>query len=238
MNDSQPGPYQLFMLILCVFVLLALAVEVLLPIPEDAALILQYVDTGVCVIFMVDFFGKLIKAPNKLEYLKWGWIDFVSSIPAIGFLRIGRLARVFRIIRLLRGVKSSKALVQYLLQKRAQSVFAVAALISILLLTFSSIAILQVEVGPDSNIQSAEDAFWWSVVTITTVGYGDHFPVSTEGRVIATVLMVCGVGMFGTFTGFVASWFTQPGESQQEDELSAIKSELAEIKTILERDNL
>lgn len=74
---------------------------------------------------------------------------------------------------------------------------------------FSSIAILQVEDSPNSNIKSAEDAIWWSYVTITTVGYGDKYPVTTEGRLIAAVLMTAGVGLFGTFTGFLASWFVQ-----------------------------
>jgi voltage-gated potassium channel len=76
-----------------------------------------------------------------------------------------------------------------------------------LLIIFSSIAILQVEKDPASNIKSAEDAIWWAYVTITTVGYGDKYPVTTEGRVIAAVLMTAGVGLFGTFTAYVASWF-------------------------------
>jgi voltage-gated potassium channel len=79
--------------------------------------------------------------------------------------------------------------------------------IAILMIIFSSIAILQVETDPNSNIKNAEDAIWWSFVTITTVGYGDKFPVTTEGRIIAAFLMTVGVGLFGTFTGFVASWF-------------------------------
>jgi voltage-gated potassium channel len=64
-----------------------------------------------------------------------------------------------------------------------------------------------VEKDPNSNIRSAEDAIWWSYVTMTTVGYGDKFPVITEGRIIAAVLMTAGVGLFGTFTANVSSWF-------------------------------
>lgn len=61
------------------------------------------------------------------------------------------------------------------------------------------------ETAPESNIKTAEDAIWWAFVTITTVGYGDRFPVTTEGRIIAALLMTAGVGLFGTFTGFIAS---------------------------------
>jgi voltage-gated potassium channel len=77
------------------------------------------------------------------------------------------------------------------------------------MVTFSSIAILQFEKDVNSNIKTAEDAIWWSYVTITTVGYGDKFPITTEGRIIGAMLMTAGVGIFGTFTALVSSWFIQ-----------------------------
>jgi voltage-gated potassium channel len=83
------------------------------------------------------------------------------------------------------------------------------ALISFLMVIFSSIAILQFEKDINSNIKTAEDAIWWSYVTITTVGYGDKFPITTEGRIIGAVLMTMGVGIFGTFTALVSSWFIE-----------------------------
>jgi voltage-gated potassium channel len=86
------------------------------------------------------------------------------------------------------------------------------ALISILMIIFSSIAILQFEKDINSNIKTAEDAIWWSYVTITTVGYGDKYPITTEGRIIGAILMTTGVGIFGTFTALVSSWFIQKNE--------------------------
>jgi voltage-gated potassium channel len=83
---------------------------------------------------------------------------------------------------------------------------------------FSSIAILQVEHAPNSNIKTAEDALWWSYVTITTVGYGDKYPVTTEGRIIAVFLMTIGVGLFGTFTAFLASWFIEETKKEHRKE--------------------
>lgn len=75
------------------------------------------------------------------------------------------------------------------------------------MIIFGSISLLQVEHDANSNIKTAEDAIWWAFVTITTVGYGDKYPVTTEGRIIAAFLMVTGVGLFGTFTGYMTSWF-------------------------------
>jgi len=85
------------------------------------------------------------------------------------------------------------------------------------MLIFSSISILQVETVPESNIKTAGDAIWWSFVTITTVGYGDKFPVTGEGRVIAAFLMVTGVTLFGTFTGFIAAWFMGDKSSNKQN---------------------
>lgn len=90
------------------------------------------------------------------------------------------------------------------------------AVITILIIIFSSISILTVETAPESNIKTAEDAIWWTIVTITTVGYGDKFPVTTEGRLIGVLVMVAGVGLFGTYTGYIASLFVC--EQKKEDE--------------------
>ena len=73
----------------------------------------------------------------------------------------------------------------------------------------------------NSNIKTAEDAIWWAWVTITTVGYGDKYPVTTEGRIIASFLMTAGVGLFGTFTGFIASWFLEKKSDIQNSDESA-----------------
>ena len=98
---------------------------------------------------------------------------------------------------------------------KAKGALASVFILAILLLLSSSIAILQVETDPRSNIKTAEDALWWSYTTITTVGYGDLYPVTAEGRLIAIVVMTFGVGLFGTFTAYIASVFVKPKEEKQ-----------------------
>ena len=95
--------------------------------------------------------------------------------------------------------------------------FTFAVIVAFMLILFSSVLILEVETAPNSNIKTAEDALWWAYVTITTVGYGDLYPVTTEGRIVALVLMTAGVGLFGVFTGYLASWFVEP-DKEKEDE--------------------
>jgi voltage-gated potassium channel len=202
----------MLVLVLSVYVLLSLVVDVFFILPSETAQILAYVDNGICIFFFVEFFVRLYKAERKLDFLKWGWIDLLASIPNIDYLRAGRALRLVRIIRILRAFRSTKHIVSHVFRNRAQSAFGAVGLLALLLIICSSIAILQLETDASSNIKTAEDAIWWSYVTITTVGYGDKFPVTTEGRIVGVILMTAGVGIFGTFTGFVSSWFLAKGD--------------------------
>jgi voltage-gated potassium channel len=113
-------PWQVVMLFLSIYVLIALFVGTIFHLPNEISDLLNIVDTAICLVFIADFFYQLSTAPKKLAYLKWGWIDLVSSIPNVSFLRIGRLVRIARIFRLLRGVRSVKLIVSYLFVNRAR----------------------------------------------------------------------------------------------------------------------
>jgi voltage-gated potassium channel len=234
-NTRITGTYELFMLGLCTYVLVTLAATTFCRVNPATFEILNYVDNAICFIFLADFVGKLVTAESKWGYLKWGWIDLISSIPDVGLLRWGRVARVVRILRVLRGVKSSRAIVEFLIKRRAQSAFTATALVALLTVVYSSIAILHFEQGdPRANIRTAGDALWWAVVTVTTVGYGDRYPVTEGGRLVAAVTITAGVGLFGTFTAFVASWFLAPTEVEQESELEQIRRQLTSIEQQLQ----
>jgi voltage-gated potassium channel len=194
-------------LILSVYVLLALLADTIFRLDPEVSKVIAYVDDIICIIFLLDFIIRFIKAENKLDFIKWGWIDLLSSIPVFDFLRPGRALRLFRLLRILRAFRSTKVLANHIFQNRTQGTFTTVSVVAVLMIIFSSIAILQVETATNSNIKSAEEALWWSYVTITTVGYGDKYPITMEGRIIAAALMTTGVGLFGTFTGFVANWF-------------------------------
>ena len=103
--------YQLFMLALCLFALGALAVDRLVSVSPEIQRLLEYADFAVCLLFLGDFVYTLATTPNRLRYFAtWGWIDLLSSIPAIDALRVGRVARVMRVFRVLRGVKAARVL--------------------------------------------------------------------------------------------------------------------------------
>jgi voltage-gated potassium channel len=234
-TQHELRPYQLFMFALGVYVLLSLAAQTLLPLDPNTDAILSHVDDLICLVFFADFWINLFTAESKLAYLKWGWIDLVSSIPMIDMARAGRLARIVRILRAFRGVRSGRYLADYLLHRRADGAFFAIALLSVLMVLFSSIAILQFETAPKSNIHTPQDALWWAFTTITTVGYGDKFPVTTEGRMIAALLMTAGVGLFGSFTGLIASWILTPSKKnkQQDSDLAKLQEDVVAIRQYL-----
>jgi voltage-gated potassium channel len=234
-DTAATGPFQLFIVALSIFALGALAIESVATLEPGTRTILAYADLLVCGLFLFDFVVSLSRAEDRWAYFKrWGWIDLVSSIPMVDQLRWGRAVRILRFIRVLRGVRASKILASFVLQRRSESAFLGVALISVLVLVLGSIGVLQFERGASANIQSAEDAIWWALTTMTTVGYGDRYPVTTEGRLVAAVVMIAGVGLFGTFTGFVASWFVEGTSAKQESEIDALRVELAEIRRLLE----
>jgi voltage-gated potassium channel len=219
-EPEKLGLLNILILVLSIYVLVALMIDTFLKLPPEVSRMLTLIDNIICGVFLFDFTQRFYKAENKLKFMKWGWIDLISSIPTLDFLRVGRALRLIRILRILRAFRSTKHLVQHIFKNRTQGALTSAAVIAVLMVIFSAIAILQVENDANSNIKTAEDAIWWSYVTITTVGYGDKFPVTTEGRIIAAALMTVGVGLFGTFTAFLASWFVEQTKKEDENEKS------------------
>ena len=209
-ENKQPqnfGALNLVVLVLSVYILMALLVDTFFKLPPETSKLLEYVDSLICVFFLIEIFVRLYRAPNKKEFWKWGWVDLVASIPTFNYTRFARILRLIRLLRLIRAFKTTQQFLQHIYRSRAEGAFSSVATIAFLLIIFCSVAILQVETDPASNIKTAGDAIWWSYATVTTVGYGDKYPVTTEGRLIGMVLMTAGVGLFGTFSGFIASWF-------------------------------
>lgn len=114
MKDVGSPLYKVVLLFLSVYVLSALIAEAFLFENAETRRVLQYIDFGVCLLFLIDFFVGLWKAPQKHSYMKWGWIDLISSIPAVDPLRWGRLSKMVRIVRYLRAIKSLRILLAHL----------------------------------------------------------------------------------------------------------------------------
>lgn len=206
-KEERVNLFGVFILILSVYVLTALLIDTLFTLDPEVSMILKITDDFVCGIFLIEFIIRFYRAKKKWAFMRWGWIDLVSSIPTFEYLRFGRIFRAIRLLRIFRAIRSTKELIHHFRKNRIESTVLSMAILAILLLIFTSITILKVEDVPNGNIKTAGDALWWAFGTVTTIGYGDYYPVTTAGRLVASVLIVFGVGLFGTLSGLITSWF-------------------------------
>jgi len=218
------GVWQFFMLLLSVAALCLLGIQTFGSLDPSTADLLLHIDTFICVVFFADFVWQVIRSQSRAAYLKWGWLDLISSIPMFPAFRVARLARIVRIIRVMRGAKASKHMLGLILLHKARNTFAAVVLGSIVFLLFSSIAIVSVE--PEL---SPREALWWCIFTVITGEYNDFYPNSTEGRVIAALLMTSGMAIFGTFTASLASFFLEAEQKEDEKRDTATLAELSRL---------
>ncbi len=146
--------------------------------------------------FAVDLTIRLALADDWRRYALVHWYDV-----ALVVLPVLRALRLLRLLILLRMFDRSAA------SNLAGRVLVYAGGIAVMSVGLGALAVLDAESDASAaNITTFGDALWWACTTVTTVGYGDHFPVTLEGRAVAVVLMVVGIGLVGTVTASVASW--------------------------------
>ena len=252
---TAPGPehvaprrsnsYEIFILVLTI---LSLGIMVLLILPLDAQTlqILTVYDNLICVIFLIDFATNIARTRPRSDYFikRRGWLDLLGSIPSFGVFRFAALFRLFRISRLARVTRllrgnNKKLLVEDVLKNRGQYAIFITLFSAMLVLVVSSILVLQFESkAPEANITTGGDAVWWAVVTITTVGYGDQYPVTPLGRLTGVAVMFAGVGIIGALASILASILVpQPKEADPDAPTAVtppVEEELAKVRTELE----
>ena len=255
----QSNAYELFILVLTLLSL-AIMVGLLLPLTEETTNLLMIYDNAVCLIFLADFAKNLLGPHGGREYFirQRGWLDLLGSIPSLGILRYagtpqaradqqahpdrappagGRAAtprgRPRPQPRPVRGVHHRAVGVPR--DRRRERPRAPVR-----------------EPAEGANIATGGDAFWWGIVTITTVGYGDRFPITLAGRITGAFVMFAGVGIIGSLASILASVLVPTAAESAEAaeaagggagaaadpaihaELVAIRTELAELRRSLD----
>jgi len=239
LNQSQElknTSYELFILLLSVLSIFNLLVFVIPRIDPVVEGVVAVVDGFITVIFMLDFLYRFFTAESKRDYFfrNWGWADLLTSIP-VQQLKIFRVFRIVRIIRLLR-MYGWRNMVREIRDNRASSALYLTIFMVIIVLEFGGMGIVFAEAyNTDSNIKTAGDGVWWAFVTITTVGYGDQFPVTNLGRFMGFFVMVLGVGSFAVLTGYLANSFLSPGDkvSLKQVEATDQNEEISEFRRLL-----
>ncbi len=231
--------YELFIGVLSVLSIINLVLLLFVK-NESLEFVILIMNAIMMPIFLADFFYRLLTAESKSNYFlrNFGWADLLSSLPFPN-AKVLRLFRLWRVARLFIRFGARNLLNEFI-RNRAENALLTVVFLVLCVLQFGALAVLRAELAaPDANIKTASDAIWWTFVTITTVGYGDRFPTTNWGRIIGIFVMIAGVGLFGTLSGFLANQFlTPPAPKEPEAPAEAPaatdpKARIAELKQML-----
>lgn len=217
-TELKNPAYEIFIGILSLLSILNLVLVYAIHGDTAMQVVLAAMNALFSVIFLIDFIYRMATSEARWRYFfrGFGWADLLASLPfpQLKVLRIFRLLRVFRLMRDL----GPKQIWLTLVQDRANSTLMTLLLLGILVLQFGSLSVLAIEEHAEgANITSASDALWYTIVTISTVGYGDTYPVTDAGRMFGVLVIIVGVGIFGTFTGYLANLFLGPSDASVGD---------------------
>jgi voltage-gated potassium channel len=220
---------------------LVVFVDILYPLTSTQRLVLRTFDLGVVVILALDFVARLRSSEDKRKFILKHLYEFPAMVPlfltgtadSTSFLYYVRLIALFRVIRLYNIMSYVDG-----------SELIILASMSAICVIFGGFAIFIFEAGaPDSTIQSIPDAMWWSVETITTVAYGEYYPVTPEGKIVASIMMFAAIAFLWTFVGalgsrFVAKRVSKRSETQtstSDSDSDSLDSVVDDTKTIIKK---
>ncbi len=217
--DRFSAAVELPLTILALLWLPILVLPLVARLPADIANTFNAIDYLVWAIFVVEYLVRLYLAPSRWLFFTRHLVDLaVIALPAL------RPLRALRLLRLLNLARTGVVLVNAL--KRAREILIHRGLHFVLLAVLGVVLVCSAaELGfeqhaRDATIHNFGDALWWATVTVTTVGYGDKYPVSPGGRGVAVVLMLVGIGLIGVLTATVASYFIEQKTDQEKAELN------------------
>jgi voltage-gated potassium channel len=210
---------------LAVLFLVAYAVPILRPdIPQRWHDSCATIDLVIWAVFLLDFGIRFWLHTDRARFVRGHLFDL--AVLVLPMLRPLRVLRLFTAVLVLTRRTENWA--------RGRLALYVGAT-TLLLVFVAALAVLDAERGdPDANITSYSEALWWSCVTITTVGYGDRFPVTTDGRLVALGLMMGGIGLIGFVTGSLATWIVERISVKEHDVQDATKADIARVLAELE----
>lgn len=219
--------------------------------PHDVSESFTVADYGIWAAFALEYLLLLSLAVDRGRFARTHLLELALVVlPMLRPLRIMRSVRALRVVRLGRAAVGAGTALAISRRQLALNAVLYAPIAAGVVVVASAVFVLDLERDAHgANITSLGDALWWAATTVTTVGYGDHYPVTAAGRVVAVALMLVGIGLLGVVTASVAAafvrWAAEPTELEEEHEherqavelgdvlaeLRAVRSELAELRS-------
>jgi voltage-gated potassium channel len=202
-------------------------------VPESAPELMDRLDFGFTLAFLGSFGLQFTLARDRVAWLQQNWVDvaivLVVSFPLLRLLRFQRFLPVLRSVRLVRIAAILGAGLRAHIRTYGRGNVNGILVAGVVVILLGAVLVRSVEEGAaEANIRSVGDALWWAVSTVTTVGYGDKYPTTGPGRLLAAGLMLLGIGLFGILTASLSSFFV--AESRESD-VSRVEAELALLRT-------
>ena len=243
LDYKRISTYALCMALLALISFINFFLLTFVPLPAQIHNVLTRFDILVALIFLADFFFRLIRVSKKWQYLRtWGWLDLLSGIPYPVF-NIARVARFVRVVFVMRKMRLQE--VESSITKHpARSTLIGTGFLTFLVVVIGSALVLKFEeFAPHANIVTGGDALWWAIVTIATVGYGDKYPITRGGQITAAFMMAVGVVLIGVLSSYLASTFISFRQKDVKEaiiatlkqDLNTLMADVAEIKQLLQQ---
>ncbi len=237
MRNKKIVAYEIFISTLA-FIAVAISI---IDIASGLSPMLSVLDNAILIVFIFDYVIRLIISENKKQFVKNNILDLISIIPFNSAFRIFRVARLTKLVRLTRLMKLLKLtkLFTYTLRLSGKiktffntNGFKYTVIITAFVICIGAVGISQIENMP------IDDSFWWAFVTATTVGYGDISPSTDFGRIIAGILMLFGIGLIGSLTSTITSYFFSKTEkiTSKEKIVREIQEQINYIDNLTEED--
>ena len=216
------------MLVVTILWLPVLIIPLVTPVHGTLATTLETIDYMVWALFALEYLIKMAIVPDRVHYFKTHLLDLlIVAVPFFRPLRMGRLVRLLRLVRV--GVIVAEAL------RRGKSIFThngfhfVVLAAGIVVFACAGLVTIAEHTARGANIHDFGQGLWWSIETVTTVGYGDRYPTTSFGQGVAVLLMLVGIGLIGTLTATVASYFVQEKTNASDERLERIEALLAQL---------
>lgn len=209
--DNKIDLFEFTVLSFTVYILFSIVWQTFWNVDREVVKILDLFDLISCIIFLVDWFGRLRYSDKKLKFALINSLDLIASIPLLflfDYFKEYEFIRFIQFIKVIKIIGGISRIVYYIKTDQIYSFKLLYSLFFIAIIISAPILILEVERGI-GNIKTAEQSLWWTYCTFTTIGYGDFFPSTTAGRAIAVLVSLGGIGMFGMISSLILEHFTK-----------------------------